>query len=138
MRAYVVALSLLLGACSTSPDLDIPAYKPPGAPGSAAIARGTKQAAGEEKLKGPLEVSEVRPTDHGPGPYFVCVREANPSSGKLQTYSAFFSDDTYKGVRQSVLMEDCGTQSYTPMADVPAPAATPAPVPPPLPHQKRR
>ena len=139
MRAYVVALSLLLGACSTSPDLDIPAYKPPGPPSPAAMAKGARQAAGEEKLKGPIEISEVRPSDHGLGAYFFCLREANPSSPKAQTYAAFFNDDSYRGVRQSVLMESCGAQSYTPVADdKPAPPATPAPAPARSPHQKRR
>ena len=137
MRAYVVALSLLLGACSTSPDLDLPAYKPPGAPDTGAIAKGARQAAGEEKLKGPIEISEVRPSDHGLGPYFFCLREANRSSPMAQTYAVYFSDDTYKGVMQSVLIQDCGTQSYTPVADGPAAAATPTPAPNPAPHRKR-
>jgi hypothetical protein len=136
MRAFVVALGLMLSACSSTPDLEIPTYRPPAPPSEAAIAKGARQAAGEEKLKGPIEISEVRHTDHGPGSYFFCLRETNPSIPKPQTYSVYYDDDSYRSVRQSVLMESCGTQSYTPVADAPAPAATPTPAP--ASHQKRR
>lgn len=135
MRAFVVALSLMLGACSSTPDLEIPAYKQPSPPSAAAVAKGARQAAGEEKLTGPLEVSEVRPTDHGNGSYFFCLREANPSSPQANTYVVFYDNDTYKSSRQSVLMEGCATQSYSPVADdKPAPAATPTP---PANHKRR-
>jgi hypothetical protein len=139
MRAFVIALSLMLGACSSTPELDIPAYKLPSPPSAAAVAKGARTAAGEEKLKGPLEISEVRPTDHGNGSYFVCLREANPSSPRAQTYAVFYNDENYKGTRQSVLMEGCETQSYSP---APAAAATPTPAPTPTPtpdgHHRRR
>jgi hypothetical protein len=139
MRAFVVALSLLLGACSTSPDLEIPAYKAPGPPSASAVAKGAKQAAGEEKLKGPIEVSEVRPADHGNGSYFFCLREVTPSTPKPQTYVVFYNDDSYRSSRQSVLMEGCEAQSYAPLPDdKPAPAATPAPAPKPPANRKRR
>jgi hypothetical protein len=141
MRAFVVALSLMLGACSSTPDLEIPAYKPPSPPSAAAVAKGARQAAGEEKLKGPIEVSEVRPTDHGTGSYFFCLREANPATPKAPTYVVFYNDDTYKSSRQSVLMEGCEAQSYSPVADdKAAPAATPMPTPSPTPdgHHRRR
>lgn len=61
----------------------------------------------------PIEISAVRKTDHGPGAYFVCLREANPSTNKSHlVYSVFFDDDVYKGSRLSVLSEDCEHQQY--------------------------
>ena len=50
----------------------------------------------------------VRPAEIGPGRYFVCLRQADPS----QPYSLFFDNDTYKGSRQSVIREACETQVY--------------------------
>jgi hypothetical protein len=74
-----------------------------------------------------LEISAVRQSDHGPGSYFVCVKEANPAPDKPRRYySTFLDNDTYKGSRQAVIMEQCELQTYGP-APVAAPAAPPPP-----------
>jgi hypothetical protein len=141
MRALVIALGLMLSACSSSPDLAIPAYVTPSAPSPDAITKGARQAAAEEKLKSPLEISDVRHNEHGLGTYFVCLREADPSTPKRRTYAVFYDNDAYKGVRESVLMENCGTQSYAALPEgTPAPAPTPTPTPTPSStrHHKRQ
>lgn len=81
---------------------------------------GVSSAVKEARLSQPVEISAVRKTDHGPGRYFVCLREANPSTAKSKlVYSIFFDDDIYKGARQSVLSEDCEHQQYLQMVDKP-------------------
>ena len=70
--------------------------------------------AAQAKLVGVLQVSDVRQTDHGPGNYFVCLREANPPPDKRPRYYAVFFDndtynDTYKGDRLSVITDNCET-----------------------------
>src|SRR5271166_2307921 len=67
-----------------------------------------------------------RPTDHGPGQYFICLREANPPPDKRHRYySVFFDNDTYKGSRLSVIMDECETQAFSPLPT--AAPTTPAP-----------
>jgi hypothetical protein len=76
---------------------------------------GATLAAAEAKLIAPLQISAVRPTDHGgPGSYYVCVREATPPPDQRQRYyAAFFDNDTYKGSRLSVIMDGCETQMFS-------------------------
>jgi hypothetical protein len=75
--------------------------------------KGVSNAVAEAKLTAPVEISSLRKTDHGPGDYFVCLRESDPSPGKQHfTFSVFF-DSLYKGVRQSVILEACEVQQYT-------------------------
>ena len=85
--------------------------------------------AADLKMTGPLEISAVRPTDIGPGRFFVCLRQADPTIAKRQPYSVFFDNDSYKGSRQSVIREACETQVYSPLVD---------PTPPPPPAKSRR
>jgi len=47
---------------------------PPSAPAQDAVISGLKAAASEAKLTAPLEASTVRPTDHGPGQFFACLK----------------------------------------------------------------
>ena len=61
--------------CSPAEELSIPAYVPPSMPTVAAAAsEGIKKAATEEKLTGPIEMSDLRETDHGPGRFVLCIR----------------------------------------------------------------
>src|SRR5271165_5401572 len=93
--------------------------------------------AAETKLTGPLQISAVRPTDHGPGQYFICLREANPPPDKRQRYhSVFFDNDTYKGSRLSVIMDECETQAFSPLPT--AAPTTPAPNAKPTGHKAAR
>jgi hypothetical protein len=138
MRAAGPAGSLLLcaalAACSSGS-----IYVPPSPPAEAAVIAGVKAAVSEAKLTAPFEISTVRPTDHGPGSYFVCLRgtwlpsvgttEAKdipahepslfdpppqpPPSERRVVYSVFFNNDVYKDSRQSVIMDACETQAFT-------------------------
>ena len=136
-------LGLLLSACS-SDKIDVPpvVYVPPSPPTQDAVITGLKAAASEAKLTAPLEVSTVRPTDHGPGRFFACLKgtmlpspspkaaaddsahQPPPSSSEPRVvyYSVFFDNDAYMGTRQSVIMEACETQQFTPVDLSPPPA----------------
>jgi len=55
------------------------------------------------------------------------------SCGELQDgervvyYSVFFDNDVYKGTRQSLIMEACEAQQFTPVDQSPPPATTDVP-----------
>jgi hypothetical protein len=130
MRRPAILLSLMLAACSSDPGLPASTYKPyvpPSPPTAQAVVASVSSIAPGTKLAGPLEISDVRPADHGPGSYFVCVKEANPPPDKRPRYYAvFFDNDTYKGDRLSVIMDQCETQTFKPLLPTAAPAV-PAP-----------
>jgi hypothetical protein len=136
-RCYTILLELLLSACSSVRTTE-PTYVPPSPPTEKAIGATVATIAIEAKLVNPLEISALRPNDHGPGSYFVCVREANPPPDKSRRYySAFLDNDTYRGSRLSVIIDQCELQTYSP-----APVAAPAPSPPtpdatPAKHKRR-
>jgi hypothetical protein len=122
-RRLAILLSLTLAGCSflDPPLLPEAAYKPPSQPTETAIASDLAHAAGEEKLTGPFQISAVQPTDHGPGVYYFCLKQTNPPTDKRRTYFAVFANgEEYKGVRSSVIIDACETQTYGP-----APAVTP-------------
>ena len=134
-------LGLLLSACS-SDKVEIGGapvvYVPPSAPTQDAVITGLKAAASEAKLTAPLEVSTVRPTDHGPGRFFACLKgtiQLSPTSSDTAAdgsargsvpraifLSVFFDNDVYKGARQSVIMDACETQQFAPVDLSPRPA----------------
>ena len=115
-------ITLLLSACAPPST-----YTPPSPPMPAAVIAGVKKAASEAKLGPPLEMSDVRPTDHGPGRYFVCVREASSTSEEHTVYSVFYDNDEYKGSRVSVIVDACEAQAFTPIESEPAPLPSPSP-----------
>jgi hypothetical protein len=147
-------LCLMLSACS-SDKVEIGGapvvYVPPSAPTQDAVIAGLKAAASEAKLTAPLEVSTVRPTDHGPGRFFACLKgtmlpspspkaadsarepsifyQPPPSSSEPRVVylSVFFNNDVYKGTRQSVIMEACEAQQFTPVDLSPPPAPPKSP-----------
>jgi hypothetical protein len=124
-RCCTILLTLLLTACSSVQTTE-QAYVRPSPPTEKAIGAAVAELAKEAKLVTPLEISALRPNDHGPGSFFVCVREVNPPPDKSRRYYATFLDnDVYKGSRLSVIMEQCELQTYSP-----APVAAPAPPPP--------
>ena len=112
-RVLAAVLALLLAGCASSANLP-PAYHPSRAPSAKAVQEGVKKAAAEAKLTGGLEISAVRHSDHGPGSYFVCLRQTGPSAGGQPIYSAFFDNDEYKGIQSSVLSEACEAESLVP------------------------
>ena len=149
-------LGLLLSACS-SDKVEIGGapvvYVPPSPPSQDAVITGLKAAASEAKLTAPLEVSTVRPTDHGPGRFFACLKgtiQLSPTSSdtaadgsareptnqppspstvpRVIFLSVFFDNDVYKGARQSVIMDACETQQFAPvdLSPLPAPPKSPS------------
>lgn len=112
-RALVAVLMLSLAGCASSANLP-PAYHPSRAPSTKAMQEGVKKAANEAKLTGGLETSAIRHSDHGPGSYFVCLRQTGPSAGRRPAYSVFFDNDEYKGIQSSVLSEACEAESWVP------------------------
>jgi hypothetical protein len=155
-RGMGALLCLVLGACS-SEKIEIGGapvvYVPPSAPTQDAVITGLKAAASEAKLTAPLEVSTVRPTDHGPGRFFACLKGTmlpsptpkaaaddsqrepsifyqTPLSGsepRVFYYSVFFDSDVYKGTRHSVILEACEAQQFTPVDLSPPPAPSKSP-----------
>jgi hypothetical protein len=125
MRDVLVSL-LLLSEC-TSVDLSPPTYTSPSPPTQAALIAGVKTAATDAKLTPPFEISDVRPTDLGPGRYFVCMREVSPTSEKRFVYSVFYDNDVYKGARLSVIMEACESQPFAPISIDVTPSSSPSP-----------
>ena len=125
VRCLLITLSL--SGCS---QVELPpvTYTPPSPPAQAAVVAGVKAAATAAKLNPPLEVSDVRPTDHGPGRYFVCIMEAvSPTSEKRPTYAVFYNNDEYKGERQSVILDACENQAFTPIDTASPPTPSPSP-----------
>lgn len=112
--ALAAVACVTLAACSTSENLPpMQPYVDPSMPTTTALIAGVKQAAAEAHLAAPLEMSDLRPTDHGPGRFMVCIRGI---SNDIRTgfYAAFF-DDVYKGSRLPVIFEHCETQNYRPV-----------------------
>ena len=116
MRAFVLLPCLALGACSTEVESTVNApYVPPSAPTLSAVREGIKKASMEEKLTGVIEMSDLRQSDHGPGRFVLCIRGTGSASGPPRTYAVFFDDEDYKGVRMSVMIDDCEKQDYRPL-----------------------
>ena len=116
IRAALLALvCFTLTACSTGLDSQA-AYVPPSMPTMVAIAKGAKQAAEEAKLKPPLQISDLRQTDHGPGRFMLCMRAMDPKSNLVTTYAVFFNNDEYKGERLPAILDECEKQSYRPLS----------------------
>lgn len=113
LTALAAVLTLLLAGCASTTNLP-PAYHPPGPPSAPAVKEGIKKGAAEAKLTGGLETSAVRHSDHGPGSYFVCLRQSGPSAGRRPAYSVFFDDDNYKGIQSSVISEACEAEPWVP------------------------
>jgi hypothetical protein len=92
-------------------------YVPPSMPTAQILSKGITQAVTDAKLISPIEVSDVRPTDHGPGPFILCVRGVSNDS-RTGIYSVFFDDKAYKGLRLPAILDGCEKQSYRPFVPV--------------------
>src|ERR1700739_133581 len=110
--AALAALGCLtLAACSTAVEST---YVPPSMPTVKATGKGIKQAATEAKLTGPLEMSDLRETDHGPGRFLLCIRGVESKNNRFCTCAVFFDNNDYKELRQPVILDDCEKQNYRP------------------------
>jgi hypothetical protein len=112
----ILLLCFTLAACG--PSVELPLWKdyvPPSMPTMDAAGKGIKQAATEEKLTGPIEMSDLRHTDFGPGSFVVCMRGTESIHNRVGYYAVFFDNDTYKGSRASVILDDCEKQNYRPV-----------------------
>ena len=118
MRWFPILLCIVLGGCSIPLDNMTEAaapYVPPGAPSPTARTEGLKKAIAKEKLKGHVEISNVRVSDRGWGRYMVCLKGRRDREAPSY-YSVFFDNNAYKGVREAVTYDFCVQQSYRPMA----------------------
>ena len=112
----VLLLCFTLAACGPSVELPLwKGYVPPSMPTMDATGKGIKQAAAEEKVTGQIEMSDLRPTDHGPGHFVVCIRGTESIHNRVGYYAVFFDNDEYKGSRASVILDDCEKQNYRPV-----------------------
>ena len=73
-----------------------------------------KQAAAEAHLAPPLEMSDLRPTDHGPGHFIVCMRGVSNDS-RTGFYAVFLDNNSYMGLRLPAILDGCEKQSYHPV-----------------------
>jgi hypothetical protein len=113
--AASVLVCFTLAACAPAVELPVPVYVPPSMPTEAAAAKGIKKATADEKLTGPIERSDLRETEHGPGRFVVCIRGVDAKYRRMRAYAVFFDNDDYKGARISVMIDDCEKQSYRPV-----------------------
>jgi hypothetical protein len=61
----------------------------------------------------PIEISDFRPTNNGPGRFMVCIRGVSNDS-RTGTYVVFFNDNTYLGLRLPVILDHCEKQNCRP------------------------
>jgi hypothetical protein len=114
MRTSVALLFCsMLAACSPGVQALL-VYVPPSMPSMTAASDGIKKAATEAKLIDPIEISDIRQTDHGPGRFYMCIRGVETKYHRVRTYAVFFENDDYKGLRMSVILDDCEKQDYRP------------------------
>jgi hypothetical protein len=111
-KPLVLLLCCILAACSAvRAPFD---YVPPSMPSMTAANEGVRKAAAEAKLIDAVEISDMRQTDHGPGRFFLCMRGVESKYRRVRTYAVFFENDDYKGLRMSVILDDCERQEYRP------------------------
>jgi hypothetical protein len=112
----ILLICLMLAACS--PPVELPLWKPyapPSMPTTDAASKGITQAVAQEKITGPIEMSDLRHTDHGPGSFVLCIRGVESKYKRVGYYAVFFDNDDYKGSRMSVMIDDCEKQDYRPL-----------------------
>jgi hypothetical protein len=105
-------LVFVLDACTSLVGVPDKHVAEPKQPGLETIRAAARRGAFDEKLSGPIEVSELRKVERGGGDLFVCIRTTtNPRS----TYVVVFADGAFSFVRQSAITENCGQQQYSPL-----------------------
>jgi hypothetical protein len=127
----MLLLGFTLAACG-GPSVELPLWKgyvEPSMPTAVAAQAGIKLAATEEKITGPIEVSEMHHTDFGPGSFMVCMRGTESVHNQVGYYAVFFDNDVYKGSRVSAILEGCEQQNYRPFVPVEGPEKSVGPKP---------
>jgi hypothetical protein len=76
----------------------------PYTPTAQILSKGIANAVTDAKLIGPIEMSDLRPTDHGSGPFMLCIRGVSNDS-RAGTYAVFFNDKVYEGLRLSAILD---------------------------------
>jgi hypothetical protein len=126
ISAALAAACLTLAACDPGVPAPPAVYIPPSRPTTEAISNVIKLAATEAHLTGPIEMSDLRPTDHGPGHFMLCIRGVS-NDVRTGTYAVFFDNDSYMGLRLPVILDACETQNYRPVPVEPQKKAGPKP-----------
>jgi hypothetical protein len=114
LHVLVLPFCSILAACSPGVQAPPVVYVPPSMPSETAVGAGIKAAVTDAKLIGPIEISDLRQTDHGPGRFFLCIRGVESKYRRIRTYAVFFDNDVYKGLRMPVILDDCEKQDYRP------------------------
>jgi hypothetical protein len=118
----VVTMSAALLAACSGADLPPAVDTPLAAPTPDKALEGAHKAADEEKLTGLIELSGVREGKSlGPGEYMLCLRGSPSPAEPRRTYAVFFNNDEYRGVRLSIIMDECESQAFSPLPPKPAP-----------------
>jgi hypothetical protein len=112
--ALAAVACLTLAACDPGVPPPPVVYVPPSMPTMEAVGKGIKQAAAAAKLLGPIEMSDLRPTDHGPGHFMLCLRGVS-NDFRTGTYVVFFDNNTYMGLRLPAILDACEKQNYYPV-----------------------
>jgi hypothetical protein len=112
--ALAAVACLTLAACDPGVPAPPVVYVPPSMPTLPAAIPGIKAAAAEAKFIGPIEMSDFRPTDHGPGHFMLCIRGVSNDS-RTGTYVVFFDNNNYMGLRLPAILDACEKQNYRPV-----------------------
>ena len=123
MRLLKLLPCLVLGGCSSFLD-DIP-EKPDPAPFISTSAIDLRKAAEQEKLAMPLEVAgPIAANSISVAPWIICLRSAATEEARKRVYSAFFKDGKLSSIRESVFVDHCEAQNFTPLPEAPAATKT--------------
>ena len=123
MRLLKLLPCLALGACSSFLD-DIP-QKPDPAPFISTSTDDLRRVANQENLARPLEVAgPIAANSISVAPWIICLRSAATEQARKRVYSVFFKDGKLSSSRESVIVDHCEAQNFSPLPEAPAPAAT--------------
>jgi hypothetical protein len=122
----VLVLCSTLAACSTSESL--PPTQPYVPPSMMPTTHKQCDQVGctEAHLTGPIEMSNLRLTDHGPGHFMLCIRGVSNDS-RTGTYEVFFDNNSYMALRLPAILDACEKQNYRPIPVEPEKNAGPKP-----------
>jgi hypothetical protein len=116
VRAYVLALAVVLGGCSASElvqnwtppavaDLSQPNYR-------RIIADSIKSIFPNQETLGEMEISGIRPVDHLKGAaWIVCLKL--DARGNPQHYAIFIQGDKVIDQRAGIVIDQCYKETYT-------------------------